>query len=251
MAARAQSAAQESAAGTGPGYQELADDDSFDALPGESAASLSSRGITIPNTLEKLHRQHLRASFASYLLVAVCVLQFYAVSNTGWVEDPSSNSTFDQSRIHRCSFWRMFSLPAVTLLFVFVCKHLFHDNLSASLALGQWATLIYTGIYVLWAIWLAVEAFWWCSSHKYDYCTDTVTEDLTTSYWIFIASDWAGAVLVLWNWFIIRTTAKYIGVLKALRGGLTERELQRQLDASFLGNARYVHGIGREMSKFE
>jgi hypothetical protein len=247
MAARAQSAAQQGQTEVETPVRDPAED-SFDVEPGASASMLSLRGITIPQTLEKLHKLHRRAAVATYSFVAVCILQFYAVSNTGWVEDPGSNSTFEQSRIHRCSYWRMFLLPVTGLIAVFVLKHLPHHNLSGSLTVGQWFVIIYMILYILWAVWLAIEAFWWCSSHMYDYCTDTVTEDLTTSYWIFIVSAWVGAVLVLWNFTLIRSLSKYTGVLNTLRGGLTERELQRQLDASLLGNARYVEGIG---SKYE
>ena len=167
----------------------------------ETAGQLSDRGITIPSTLEKLHRQHTVLTITTILTLLACVLQSYAVANTGWVEDPLSNSTHAQSRINRSAFWRMFLLPWVSVFALVFAKHLFHDNLSASLSVGNTVLLVWNSLYFLWAVWLAAEAFWWCSGHKYDYCTDTVTEDLTTSYWIFISASWAGMIVAVWTWF--------------------------------------------------
>lgn len=233
-----------------PDYDKLETDAEIDKLTGtETAKQITDRGIGLYNLLEKLHRQHLVYTIITILLVAVSILQSYAVATILWVEDPLAVTAHGRSRINRSAFWRMFLLPWVNVFALIYAKHLFHDNLSSKLSTGRRILMVWVGLYTLWGIWLAAEAFWWCSGHMYDYCTDTATTELTTSYWIFIGATWGGVAINIWNWFVLGDTAKHISSALTLRRGLSDAELMSQLSAAMLGNGRYVHGIGQMLGE--
>jgi hypothetical protein len=217
------------------------DDASAEVSPTDDARTLLGRGVSIAMAQRKLNKQHRYMTFAS---VAVLVLALVALVGWGLTLIQLQGAI---PQWHRCVFWRMFAFPAAALAIgLRYALHLIHDNGIADLNVGGWIALAWALLQLLYGIWLSVEAFWWCPSHLYDYCTNTVVDTLTTGYWIFIISNWALILAAFWVYFIVRASAKWVAVATNLYSGLTEGELQAQQIELARGHRSNLRSIGRK-----
>jgi hypothetical protein len=215
-------------------------DESFDDLSDnaeyETGRALRGRPVTVQAAMAKLHRQHIRMTIASIAVLLLVLLQIYAELTTHWMTFPL---------ITRCVFWRMFLFPVVALFAAWYARHLFHDNSRANLDVGKWIMFFWAVLQTAYGIYLAaIEAFWWCPSHMFDYCTDTVTTTLTMSYWIFIVANWVMIPVAIWLYLIVRSVAKYNAVLYGVFSKMSNEDLAVELRKSVLGDGHIIHGIG-------